>query len=89
MRKPVCIECEEKMELINGISLLEYIDEEKTKPYKLWNADMAVCPECGVQVIFRFADAPAAQDHEEGFAAAVAEARKGMEERSLPFVEVY
>lgn len=63
--------------LTNGIIFLEWMDEAKTQPYKLWNADLAKCEVCEAEVVFRFAGNPFAQHFEEDFATSLEEARNG------------
>lgn len=42
----------------SGVYAIEYKDQEKTKPYKIWNVDRYVCPHsgCDVQVLTGFSD---------------------------------
>jgi hypothetical protein len=64
------------MTLRNGVIVLEYMDPARVRPYQLWNADMATCERCGMQVIFRFADKPFAQHFENDFEDSLRQARE-------------
>lgn len=76
MRKEVCVKCGRAMQvLFVGATALEYIDAEKTQPYKLWNSDLSGCKDCGHKVIARFADRPASEHFEDDFAQKVDRAR--------------
>lgn len=67
MPNPVCVKCKKRMYLKNGVVVLEYMDKTMKRPYKLWNADMAFCRDCGNKVVFQIANRPFAQHFEEGF----------------------
>jgi hypothetical protein len=67
MPYPICITCQEKMTLKNGVVVVEYMDETKKRPYQLWNADMATCDFCKISVVFRFATQPFARHFENDF----------------------
>ena len=42
--------------------LVKELFRGNTEVYKVWSADLMACPECGLQVVARFADKPMA-DH--------------------------
>jgi len=52
-----CYDCLVEMKCVqNGIYVIE--QDDKGYPYKLWSADLWMCPECGATVIRNFADRP-------------------------------
>ena len=61
-----CYPCRRKMKAdVVGIEILEMT--EKGEPYKLWSADVLICPVCGQTVITRFGEKPTGQQGQEGF----------------------
>ncbi len=47
--RPVCVKCRVDMRPeMNGVGLL---DMAAFGPYKVWDADLWKCPECGVEVV--------------------------------------
>jgi hypothetical protein len=50
---------------------------EDGQPYKLWDADLWECPECGVEIIAGFGQGPIAEHYQEQYAAT--KARLGQE----------
>jgi len=61
-----CYPCRRKMKVdIVGIEVLEMT--AKGEPYKLWSADVLICPVCGQTVVTRFSDRPISQQGQEGF----------------------
>ena len=61
-----CYPCRRKMRVDTvGIEVLEMT--ETGEPYKLWSADVLICPVCGQTVVTRFAEKPASQQGQEGF----------------------
>jgi len=43
----------------NSVTVEERLEDQS--PYKLWDADLWACPECGVEVIAGFARTPLAE----------------------------
>lgn len=56
----VCTDCHRFMVIKrNGVTVEELMDDGA--PYKLWDADLYECPNCGVQIATGFAQAPLAE----------------------------
>ena len=67
--RPVCVGCEVEMKPEkNGVGVL---DMAEFGPYKIWDADLYKCPECGCEVIVGFAHFAIAEHHEGNFESAV------------------
>ncbi len=49
----------------NGVVVLETMDDGR--PYKVWQADLLECPDCGFQIITGFGLQHIAVHHEPGF----------------------
>ena len=79
MPKPVCVKCQRFFRhKHNGVEVLE---QRPTKTgaepgrrsmgywthYKLWQADLMECPDCGAEIIVGFGRAPIAEYHEGSF----------------------
>lgn len=60
---------------------VEELDEQQ-RPYKLWDADLYECVECGVEVISGFAQQPFAEHYQPDYAAT--KARLGATEPIYP-----
>ena len=64
--KEVCYDCGKEMKTFKtGVKILE--EKEDGTPYKVWNADIKKCPECGHKVFCGFGDRPTAHDCDENF----------------------
>lgn len=50
----------------NSVTVEELLEDGS--PYKLWNADLFECPECGVEVIAGFGRAPIAEHYQPTYA---------------------
>ena len=64
MPKSVCVNC--KVELKpeeNGVIVAEMM-RENTAIYKLWEADLWKCPECGIEVVLGFGSMPFMEHYE-------------------------
>lgn len=58
MPKSVCVNCEVELKPEhNGVIIAEMF-QNNSKLYKLWEADLWKCPECGLEVILGFAQQP-------------------------------
>ena len=65
MPKSVCAKCEVELKPEeNGVIVAEMM-RNNTEIYKLWEADLWKCPECGVEVVLGFA-LQAFMEHFEG-----------------------
>lgn len=65
MPKSVCVNCEVELKPAHiGIVVAEMM-HHNTKIYKLWEADLWKCPECGLEVVLGFASMPF-MEHNEG-----------------------
>lgn len=51
----------------NSVTVEEVMEDGS--PYKLWDADLWECPECGVEVVSGFARAPLAEHYQPTYAA--------------------
>jgi len=49
----------------NGIVVLETLDDGR--PYKVWQADLLECPDCGFQIITGYGQRPMAEHYQAGF----------------------
>lgn len=70
MPKLVCrkCECEFKPEL-NGVGVIETMNNSEAEPYKIWKADLWKCPGCGIEVVAGFSGqgiSPIAQHFQSG-----------------------
>ena len=62
-----CYPCRRKMKVDQtGIEILEMT--EKGEPYKLWSADVLICPVCGQTIVTRLGNEPKSQQGQKGFA---------------------
>lgn len=61
MPKIVCVNCEVEYKVSSNDVLV--IEHASFGPYKVWNADLWKCPECGVEVVAGFAQIPLRADH--------------------------
>jgi hypothetical protein len=53
--------------LKNSVTVEEQLEDGS--PYKLWDADLWACPDCGHQVISGFGREPLAEHYQPGYAA--------------------
>jgi hypothetical protein len=51
----------------NGVTVEELLEDGR--PYKLWDADLIECVECGVEIIAGFARIPLAEHYQADYAA--------------------
>jgi hypothetical protein len=51
----------------NGVTVEELLEDGA--PYKLWDADLFECPECGVEIIAGFGRRPLAEHYQADYAA--------------------
>ena len=51
----------------NSVTVEERLEDQS--PYKLWDADLYECPECGVEIITGFGQAPLAEHWQPTYAA--------------------
>ena len=64
MPKSVCVNCEVELKPEhNGVIVAEMMNHN-TKIYKLWEADLWKCPDCGLKVVLGFASMPFMEHHE-------------------------
>jgi hypothetical protein len=72
----ICPDCQREMKVdALGVSVLETMSAERL-PYKLWAADMMVCPKCDKRIIARFGNAPIAEHWQFDFKSKLATASK-------------
>jgi hypothetical protein len=50
----------------NSVTVEELMEDQR--PYKLWDADLWECPECGVEVIAGFGQGPIAEHYQPTYA---------------------
>ena len=71
MAKLVCAKCEcELRPELNGVGVIETMDNDNARPYKLWVADLWKCPGCEIEVVSGFSgvgEAPMAEHWSENF----------------------
>ena len=79
MPKPICVKCRRFFKPArNGVRVLEQMpvekhaqpgteDEDRWKPYKLWQADLLRCNGCGTEIIVGFGMEPSAEHYEPEF----------------------
>ena len=56
----ICPTCGREMQCAEAGVLVKELFRGNTEVYKVWSADLMACPECGLQVVTRFADKPMA-----------------------------
>jgi hypothetical protein len=62
--RPVCVKCETDMRpKKNGVYVLDHA--KVIGPYKLWSADLWVCPACEAEVVVGFGNSPMEHYQEE------------------------
>lgn len=63
----VCVSCGAFMRVKkNGVTVEE--QTEDSQPYKLWDADLYACPQCGTEVITGFGREPLAEHYQPTYA---------------------
>ena len=68
MPRIVCVKCEVKFKpKRNGVHVVETFGVGSDEPYKLWQADLWECPQCGAEVVSGFANREYAQHYQENF----------------------
>lgn len=68
MRSVICVPCGLTMKpKRNGTYAVEYMDSEKTQPYKLWMSDMLACPNCDTSVLQGWGNAPVREHFDPDF----------------------
>lgn len=69
MTGKVCAQCEREMYAEkNGVVLVEYMNQEdEQRPYKLWQADLWKCAECGFEAVLGIAHHAFAEHWQEKF----------------------
>ena len=73
----VCVECQLEMKPdINGVGLLQMYENG---PYKLFQGDQWICPDCGNQIVAGIPLNPMAEHFEKGFRKKIADAKKRAE----------
>lgn len=61
----ICVLCEKEMVLQKaGVFVEEHMDDGS--PYKIWAADLRVCPKCGHRCLVGFGNQPLAHHHDKG-----------------------
>jgi hypothetical protein len=66
MPKLVCVDCEIELKpQDNGIYVIE---TASFGPYKIWSADVWVCPQCKHEVVAGFGNGPLAEHYQDKFA---------------------
>lgn len=64
MPKSVCVNCEVELKPEhNGVIVAEMM-RENTAIYKLWEADLWKCPECGLEIVLGFGAMPFMEHYE-------------------------
>ena len=64
--KLVCVPCETELKpKVNGAVVIE---TASFGPYKVWNADVWICPNCGHETVAGFGNGPMIEHFEDGFA---------------------
>jgi len=67
MPKLVCCKCEIELKIDkSGVAVIETFNSP-AKPYKIWNADRWVCPECGAKIVAGFSANPIAEHYHDDF----------------------
>jgi len=61
MLRIICTECGRDMQVITAGILIKELFQKNKEVYRVWAADYLGCPECGKEVISRFADKPIAE----------------------------
>lgn len=73
--RPVCVKCQREMiPAKNGIGVLDMTD---FGPYKVWDADLWRCPDCGHEIITGFGCNAIAYIGDENFDIALDAYRRG------------
>lgn len=57
MNKPICVKCEREFQMEKDCVVSE-LYQKNTKIYKLWSADLWICPVCGNIIVHGFASKP-------------------------------
>ena len=71
---PVCSKCEVQMRPhINGTVVVETFGNPPA-PYKLYNADEVICPNCGIKIVTGFGQHPYADHNDADFPATMVDA---------------
>ena len=61
--KPVCVKCNvEFRPKQNGVTVADYF-MKNSQIYKLWEADLYVCPKCGMEIVVGFGQNAYAEHH--------------------------
>lgn len=69
MPRMVCVKCQVKLKPEkNGVTVVETFGTDSDEPYKLWDADLWKCPNCGVQIVSGFAQHNYAEHYQPDFA---------------------
>lgn len=72
----VCVQCQAAFgQKRTGVSVIETAGDPP-KPFRIWRADLLQCPICGKEMLAHFSHEPVAENHEEGFEAAMDAASK-------------
>jgi hypothetical protein len=72
----------------NGIELLEMAGAQNPQPYKLWQADLFMCPGCGIEIVSGYGQKPVAEHFQDGFATRIKSHRVKNYERLQPLVPI-
>jgi len=71
---PVCVKCRKEMRPErNGVKYVEYAD---FGPYKIWDSDKWICPECGLEILAGFGYKPLVEHYQPEFLTDLANVNK-------------
>lgn len=64
MPKSVCVTCEVELKPEHNGAIVAEMFQDNDRIYKLWEADLWKCPECGIEVVLGFASMPLMEHYE-------------------------
>ena len=75
MKRPICVKCEIEMRPEeNDVRVIEWFSEPP-QPYKIWCADVWMCPKCKTKIVVGFGQGAYAEHFQEGFEQSLENAR--------------
>lgn len=60
----ICTDCGRELKNLRSGVLVKELFQKNKEVYRIWPADLLGCPECGKEVVARFADNPIAEHWE-------------------------
>lgn len=60
MMRIICTDCDREFKVVRTGVLVKELFQKNIQVYRIWAADLLGCPDCGKEVVARFADNPIA-----------------------------